>query len=76
MITAPEGVLKDYRQGARDALEWKLDGLAERDLREPRTGTNLLGIAEHALNVEVVYSVRCDDPNPQVDRYATETREH
>lgn len=89
MVAAPQDVLKDYLQGARDALVWKLDGLSERDLRLPRTptGTNLLGIVKHALNVEVVYFgptfgrawptpeelVSYDDPDPQVDWYATET---
>ena len=50
-------VLKDYLQGARDTLIWKLDGLSERDQRLPRTptGTNLLGMVKHALNTEVVY---------------------
>jgi hypothetical protein len=50
-------VLRHYLQAARDALLWKLDGLGERDLRLPRTptGTNLLGIVKHAINVEVGY---------------------
>ena len=50
-------VLKNYLQGARDTLVWKLDGLSERDQRLPRTptGMNLLGIVKHALNSEVLY---------------------
>ncbi|NYD42612.1 DinB family protein [Nocardioides panaciterrulae] len=57
MVTAPKEVLKDYLQGARDVLLWKLEGLCERDLRLPRTptGTNLLGLVKHALNTEVIY---------------------
>lgn len=89
MATAPKDVLKDYLQGARDVLLWKLEGLSERDLRLPRTptGTNLLGIVKHALNIEVIYFgptfgrqwptpdelVSPDDADPQSDWYATET---
>ena len=53
----PKDVLKDYLQGARDTLTWKLEGLSERNQRLPRTptGMNLLGIVKHALNTEVVY---------------------
>jgi uncharacterized damage-inducible protein DinB len=49
--------LHRYLQSVREALLWKLEGLGERDLRLPRTptGTNLLGIVKHALNVEVGY---------------------
>ena len=39
MATDPEDVLKDYLQGARDTLIWKLDGLSERGQRLPRTPT-------------------------------------
>lgn len=89
MVTAPKDVLKDYLQGARDALLWKLEGLSERALRLPRTptGTNLLGIVKHALNTEVIYFgptfgrqwptphelVSPDDPDRLADCYATET---
>ena len=57
MATPPKDVLKDYLQGARDVLLWKLEGLSEHDLRLPRTptGTNLLGLVKHALNTEVTY---------------------
>jgi uncharacterized damage-inducible protein DinB len=50
-------VLQHYLQEARDAVVWKLEGLSERDARLPRTptGTNLLGIVKHCLNVEVAY---------------------
>jgi Protein of unknown function (DUF664) len=53
----PKAVLQHYLQEARDAVLWKLEGLSERDVRLPRTptGTNLLGIVKHALNVEVGY---------------------
>lgn len=80
---------KNYLQGARDVLVWKLDGVSERDLRLPRTpsGTNLLGLVKHALNTEVVYFgptfgrewptpnelVPTDDPDPLAGWYATET---
>jgi hypothetical protein len=41
-------VLRDYLQGAREALLWKLDGLGEYDIRRPLTptGTNLLGLVK------------------------------
>ncbi len=57
MVSAPKAVLKDYLQGARDVLVWKLDGLPEHEMRLPRTptGTNLLGLVKHALNTEVIY---------------------
>ena len=89
MVAAPKDVLKNYLQGARDVLLWKLEGLSERDLRLPRTptGTSLLGIVKHALNTEVLYFgptfgrewptpdelVSPDDPDPLADWYATET---
>ena len=82
-----KAVLKDYLQGARDTLVWKLDGLSERELRLPRTptGLNLLGIVKHALNSEVAYFgptfgrawptpqelVPADGRDPQADWYAT-----
>ncbi|MBK5307044.1 MAG: DinB family protein [Frankiaceae bacterium] len=50
-------VLHDYLRASRDDLIWKLDGLSERDARLPRTptGTNLLGVIKHCLNVEAGY---------------------
>lgn len=53
----PKAVLHRYLRAGREALLHKIDGLAERDLRLPRTptGTNLLGIVKHCLNVEVGY---------------------
>jgi hypothetical protein len=41
----PKANLHRYLQAAREALLWKLEGLAEYDLRRPLTptGTNLLG---------------------------------
>lgn len=88
MPAEPKDVLKDYLQGARDTLIWKLDGLSERDQRLPRTptGMNLLGIVKHALNTEVVYFgptfgrewptpdelVPAGETDPQAGWYATE----
>jgi hypothetical protein len=42
---------------AREALVWKLDGLAEHDVRRPLvpTGSNLLGLVKHAAGVEAGY---------------------
>lgn len=52
-----KATLHRYLQSVREALVWKLEGLSERDVRLPRTptGTNLLGLVKHALNVEVGY---------------------
>lgn len=88
MVKAFKDVLKDYLQGARDVLVWKLDGLSERDQRLPRTptGTSLLGLVKHALNTEVIYFgptfgrewatpdelVSPDDPDLLAGWYATE----
>lgn len=83
--------MKACLQHQRDSLLLKLDGLPERELRLPRTptGTNLLGIVKHCLNVEYGYfgptfSRTIDDPtglvpmevydvDPQADWYATES---
>ncbi len=84
-----KATLKRYLQATRDALLWKLDGLDERTVRLPRTptGTNLLGIVKHALNVEAGYfgatfgrafptpgelvPEEAYDADPQADWYAT-----
>ena len=86
----PKTMLQRYLQDAREALLCKLDGVSERDLRLPRTptGTNLLGIVKHCLNVEVGYfgptfgrawptpeelvAEEAYDTDPQADWYATE----
>ncbi|TQM15778.1 DinB family protein [Pseudonocardia kunmingensis] len=53
----PKADLRRYLQSARDAMLWKLDGLAERDVRRPSTptGTNLLGLVKHLAGVELGY---------------------
>lgn len=79
-----------YLRGIREALIWKLDGLSEREARLPRTvtGTNLLGILKHCLNVEAGYfgptfgrefptpeelvPMAAFDEDPQADWYARE----
>ncbi|HEY8471752.1 MAG TPA: DinB family protein [Natronosporangium sp.] len=86
----PKAVLKRYLQEQRDALVWKIDGLDERAARWPRTptGTSLLGILKHCVNLEVGYFGRtfgrqwptpeelvpdsAFDDDPQADWYATE----
>lgn len=83
-------LLHTYLDEQRHSLLWKLEGLSERDLRLPRTstGTNLIGIVKHALNVEAGYFgdtfgrswptpaelVPHDayEVDPQLDWYATE----
>jgi uncharacterized damage-inducible protein DinB len=49
--------LRRYLQDAREALLWKLDGLADYDIRRPLTptGTNLLGLVKHLAGVELWY---------------------
>jgi hypothetical protein len=56
-ITEPKAALHRYLQDAREALLWKLDGLAEYDVRRPLTptGTNLLGLVKHLAGVELGY---------------------
>jgi hypothetical protein len=53
----PKADLQRYLQHARDALLWKLDGLAEYDNRRPLTptGTNLLGLVKHVAGTEAGY---------------------
>lgn len=78
--------VKRYLQTARDALLWKLDGLAEYDIRRPLTptGTNLLGLVKHVASVEAGYFGGCfgfpfdeplpwfeDDAEPNADMWAT-----
>lgn len=52
-----KSVLHRYLQNSREALLWKLEGLDERQPRLPRTptGTSLLGIVKHMVNVEIGY---------------------
>ncbi|MBO4208116.1 DinB family protein [Micromonospora echinofusca] len=49
--------LHRYLRSAREALLWKLDGLAEYDIRRPLTptGTNLLGLVKHLASIEFGY---------------------
>ncbi|MFF5474043.1 DinB family protein [Streptomyces achromogenes] len=53
----PKADLQVYLQDARDVLLWKLDGLAEYDIRRPLTptGTNLLGLVKHLAGAEARY---------------------
>ncbi|MBO0701598.1 MAG: DinB family protein [Candidatus Dormibacteraeota bacterium] len=54
---SPKADLKRYLQQGREVLLWKLEGLAEYDLRRPLTptGTNLLGLVKHVASVEAGY---------------------
>ena len=53
----PRTVLLHYLNRTRQAVLWKLDGLADYDLRRPMTptGTNLLGVVKHLAMVELGY---------------------
>ena len=50
-----------YLQSLRDAVAWKTEGVAERELRMPMTasGTNLLGLVKHLAGVEAAYFGEC-----------------
>jgi len=82
----PKAHLHRYLQIARDVLLWKLDGLAEYDIRRPLTptGTNLLGLVKHVASVEFGYFGAtfgrpsdeplpwyADDAEPNADMWAT-----
>ena len=82
----PKPELRRYLQIAREALLWKLDGLAEYDIRRPMvpTGTNLLGLVKHVASVEAGYFGATfgrpfpeplpwldDDAEPNADMWAT-----
>jgi hypothetical protein len=82
----PKADLHRYLQAAREALLWKLDGLAEYDVRRPLTptGTNLLGLVKHVAGVEAEYfgdtfqrpfgeplAWLADDAEPNADMWAT-----
>jgi hypothetical protein len=81
-----KAVLWYYLRGSRRDLRWKLEGLAERQLRTPMTptGTNLLGLLKHVSSVEAGYFTDCfdrpsgiampwfdDGAEPNADMYAT-----
>jgi len=53
----PKDVLRQRLANIFESLRWKLDGLAEYDLRRPLvpTGTNLLGVAKHVALVSAGY---------------------
>lgn len=72
--------LVHYLREQRAALLLKLDGLSERELRLPRTptGTNLIGIVKHCMNVEYGYlgptfGRTIDDPRGLVPEEAYES---
>jgi uncharacterized damage-inducible protein DinB len=56
-VSDPKSDLAHYLRLAREALLWKLDGLAEYDVRRPLvpTGTNLLGLVKHVAGVAAGY---------------------
>ncbi|MEU1590670.1 DinB family protein [Micromonospora sp. NPDC005710] len=89
-LSDAKSVLHDYLRRNREDLVWKLDGLSEREVRLPRTatGSNLLGVIKHCLNVEAGYfgptfgrdfptpdelvPLAAYDEDPQTDFYASE----
>jgi hypothetical protein len=86
MTHDPKADLHGQLQVARDVLLWKLDGLAEYDVRRPLTptGTNLLGLVKHLALVEYGYfgdafgrhpseplPQSVEDAEPNADMWAT-----
>lgn len=55
--TAEADILRRYLTAGFEALQWKLEGLADYDLRRPlvASGTNLLGLAKHVGYVTAEY---------------------
>src|SRR6478672_9723194 len=53
----PKADLHEYLQSGREVMLWKLDRLSEYDIRRPLvpTGTNLLGLVQHAASIESGY---------------------
>jgi len=83
---AQKATLRHYLDSGHRTLEWKLEGLSERDARRPMTptGTNLLGLVKHVASTEAEYLGRCfdrpfpepmpwmdDDAEPNSDMWAT-----
>lgn len=80
-----KATLHRYLRAQRDAVRWKVAGLAERDLRMPMTptGTNLLGLVKHLTMLEAGYFGESlarphpeplpleDDGTPNADMHAT-----
>ncbi|NHN54751.1 DinB family protein [Calidifontibacter sp. DB0510] len=89
MTTEQKAVWQRYYRERREALISKVEDLSEYEARRPRTptGTNLIGIIKHVLNVEAIYlgatfgrpfphpeELVADDAydaDPQADWYAT-----
>lgn len=73
-----------YLSAQRDSVLWKVEGVAERDLRMPMTpsGTSMLGLVKHLAGVEAEYFGSClgqpwpepipwwGDPEPNADMWA------
>lgn len=89
MSTDQKAIWQRYYKDRRDALISKVEDLSEYQARMPRTptGTSLVGIIKHVLNVEAVYlgasfgrpfphadelvAEAAYDVDPQADWYAT-----
>lgn len=57
MFTDQKAIWQRYYKERREALISKVEDLSEYEARKPRTptGTSLIGIIKHVLNVEAVY---------------------
>ena len=78
MVYDPKGDLLGYLRHGREAVVWKLDGLGEREVRRPMTGTgtNLLGLVKHLATVEAGYfGAVFDRPFPETLAWLSEDAE-
>ncbi len=70
MSTDQKAIWQRYYKERRDALISKVENLSEYEARRPRTptGTSLIGIIKHVLNVEAIYlGDTFERPFPQAD---------
>ena len=73
MAESEKDLLNRYLRKARRELVAKLDGLSERDVRWPMTGTgtNLLGLVKHVASIEIGYfGETFGRPGPELPWYA------
>ncbi|GAB3791313.1 DinB family protein [Nocardioides ungokensis] len=75
MSTDQKAIWQRYYKERRDALMSKVEDLSEYEARRPRTptGTSLIGIIKHVLNVEAVYlGASFERPFPQADELVSD----
>ncbi|MDN5745710.1 MAG: DinB family protein [Nocardioidaceae bacterium] len=76
MSAEQKAIWQQYYKERRDALISKVEDLSEYEARMPRTptGTSLIGIVKHVLNVEAVYlGATFGRPFPHVEELVAES---